>query len=366
MKIALVHDYLSQDGGAERVLKTLHETWPEAPIFVLFHDPKKIKYIPEEKIHQSFLSRFPFIRSAYTWYLPLMPKATEKYDLNEFDVILSSTSAFAKGVNKLPKTMHVSYCHTPPRYLWSDTVSYISSLKRNTLVKLILPDLLHRLRLWDKSSTDRVDYFIANSETVRQRINKYYRRDAEVIHPPVEAKNFTPEPTGEFFLAGGRIVPYKRFDLIVSAFNRLKWPIKIFGIGPELNKLKRRAKSNIQFLGAIDEIEKRNLYSRARAFINPQLEDFGLTALEAMAAGRPVIAYKKGGATETIIEGQTGLFFNKQNWESLYNILLKFNHENWDSNQIHEHALKFDTPIFKDKMKRFVEEKWKIFQSTKL
>lgn len=363
MKIALVHDYLSQDGGAERVLKALHEIWPEAPIFVLFHDKKKISYLNKEKIKESFLAKMPFVKSTFQWYLPWMPAATEHHDLRNFDVVVSSTSAFAKGVITPPGTLHISYCHTPPRYLWADSSEYIAELNHSPLIKTFLPGVLHRLRLWDKMSADRVDYFIANSKTVEQRIRKYYRRQAVVIHPPTEIDKYKiSNQIGDYFISGGRMVPYKRFDLLISAFNRLGLPLKIFGQGPEMDRLQKHAKSNIEFLGVINEEKKAELLSRARAFINPQIEDFGLTAIEAMASGRPVIAYNDGGATETILAGETGLFFHEQTWESLFDAVLKFNYENWDSATIRRQAENFGTDVFKEKMRRLINDYWEEFE----
>lgn len=364
MRIALVHDYLSQDGGAERVLKSLHEIWPEAPIFVLFHDKKKINYFDREKIKESFLSKMPFVRSAFQWYLPWMPSATEHHDLRDFDVVLSSTSAFAKGVITPPGTLHISYCHTPPRYLWADSTEYVAELNHSSLIKAFLPNILHRLRLWDKMSADRVDHFIANSRTVEQRIRKYYRRESEIIHPPVETDKFrVSNDIGDYFVSGGRLVPYKRFDILVSAFNRLRCPLKIFGTGPELARLKKHARPNIEFLGAVSEEQKYGILCRARAFINPQTEDFGLTVVEAMASGRPVIAYRDGGATETVSENQTGIFFKDQSWESLFDAVSKFNYENWDSGLIRDHARQFDAVNFKDKIQKFVNCKFEEFKN---
>ena len=247
MKIALVHDYLSQDGGAERVLKAFHEIWPEAPVFVLFYDKNKLPEFGEVDIRESFISKLPFGRKKYQWYLPWMPLATERHNLHEFDVVISSTSAFAKGVLTRPDTLHISYCHTPTRYLWTDTHEYIEDLKYNRLIKAFLPRLIHRLRLWDKMSVDRVDNFIANSGTVRNRIQKYYRRDSDIIYPPVDTdKFFISQKIGDYFLSGGRLVPYKRFDLLVQVFNRLKkLKLKIFGEGPEFERLKLMSKPNI-------------------------------------------------------------------------------------------------------------------------
>lgn len=363
MRIALVHDYLAQDGGAERVLKAFHEVWPRAPIFVLFHDKKKIKGFNSKKIKQSFISKLPFGKKKYQWYLPWMPLATERHNLHDFDVVLSSTSAFAKGVLTRPDTLHISYCHTPTRYLWTETHEYISDLKYNRVVKAFLPSLLHRMRMWDKMSVDRVDHFIANSGTVRNRIQKYYRRDSDILYPPVEIEQFKIEkPIRNYFITGGRLVPYKRFDLVVYVFNRLGFPLKIFGEGPELEKLQKIAKKNIQFLGRISDKEKAQLLSRAKAFIHPQVEDLGITPIESMASGRPVIAYPVGGATETVIPGQTGIFFEHQTWESLLDAVLHFDEQGWDSEKIREHAKKFSADNFKRRVKKYVEDRYEEFR----
>ncbi|MFA7654372.1 MAG: glycosyltransferase [Candidatus Magasanikbacteria bacterium] len=363
MKIALVHDYLSQDGGAERVLKAMHELWPEAPIFVLFHDQKRIPYFNRERIHESFLAKLPWIKTNYQWYLPWMPQATENHDLCSYDVVLSSSSVFAKGIITGPNTMHISYCHTPPRFLWADTHTYMADLKYNLFIKSFLPGIIHRMRLWDKMSADRVDHFIANSKTVAGRISKYYRRDSDIIYPPVETHKFTISPDlGNYFLAGGRLVPYKRLDLVVKTFNRLKWPLIIFGDGSEKCHLQKYAKANIQFVGQISDEYKTELMSRALAFIHPQTEDCGITAIEAMASGRPVIAYEDGGATETIIAGETGIFFKQQKWETLLDTLLNFNPNNWNTYKIREHALRFGTNNFKPKIKKLIGDRWEEFK----
>ena len=362
MQVALIHDYLAQDGGAERVLKALHEIWPEAPIFVLFHDRKKINFIPSKNVTESWISKLPFNRRAYQWYLPWMPLATENHNLKNFDVVISTASMFAKGVITGPNTLHISYCHTPPRFLWADNYTYISDLKQNWLVKFILPHFIHRLRIWDKMSVDRVDNFVANSRTVQQRINKYYRRESDVIYPPVELKSCSLKKMDNYFAAGGRLVGYKRFDLIVKTFNRLGWPLKIFGIGPELKSLKIKAKKNIEFLGQISDEAKGRLLSGARAFIHPQIEDFGITAVEAMACGRPVIAFAKGGALETVVPNETGVFFHKQSWESLLDTLLNFNYENWDRGKIREHAGKFSAEIFKNNIKKHIDDRYEEFK----
>ena len=363
MKIALVHDYLAQDGGAEKVLQAFSEVWPEAPIFVLFHDKGKLQQFSNSEIRESFISRLPFGRTKYQWYLPFMPIATEKHNLHDFDVVLSSTSAFAKGVLTRPETLHISYCHTPTRYLWTDTHEYIADLKYNALIKAALPRLIHRMRLWDKMSVDRVDHFIANSDTVRHRINKYYRRESDIVYPPVDTKSFfVSQEIGDYFVTGGRLVPYKRMDLVIQVFNRLQLPLKIFGTGPKMESLKKMSKGNINFLGRITDKEKADLLSRAKAFIHPQIEDLGITPIESMASGRPVIAYGVGGVTETVIPGATGLFFEDQTWESLLDCVLHFDAAAWDSEKIKRHAEKFSSDNFKQKVKRYINDRYEEFR----
>ncbi len=362
MKVALVHDYLAQDGGAERVLAALHEIWPEAPIFVLFHDEKKIPGFEKHLIHESWLSKMPGIKQYYQWYLPLMPRATESFNLYDFDLIISSTSAFAKGIIIHPRALHISYCHTPTRYLWSNTHEYIADLRSNFFIKWLIPHLIFRLRLWDKMSADRVDHFIANSFTVKDRIHKYYRRDSEVIYPPVDTDNFFISSQIEnYFVAGGRLVPYKRLDLVVKAFNRLGYPLKIFGHGPEYAALKKIAKNNIQFLGRVSDTEKAELLSRAQAFIYPQTEDFGITAVESLASGRPVIAYRAGGATETLREHESAVFFHEQSWEAILDAVLHFESSGWDSQKIREQSLKFNKNHFKTRITQHINEKYEHF-----
>ena len=363
MKIALVHDYLAQDGGAERVLKAFHEIWPDAPIFVLFHKPGSVDGFDDADVRQSFIGKIPLAKNRYQWFLPWMPLATERHNVHDFDVVLSSTSAFAKGILTRPDTLHISYCHTPTRYLWTDTHEYIADLKYTRLIKAALPRLIHKLRLWDKMSVDRVDHFIANSNTVRQRINKYYRRDSNIIYPPADVEQFSiGEKVGEYFIAGGRLVPYKRFDLIVHVFNRLGWPLRIFGSGPELHRLQKIAKDNIEFLGRVSDEEKARLLSEAKAFIHPQVEDLGITPIESMASGTPVIAYGVGGVTETVIPGKTGVFFYDQTWESLFDAVHTFNEHAWDRQTIREHAQKYSDSIFKKRMEQFVHDRYEEFQ----
>ncbi len=367
MKVALVHDHLVQYGGAERVLKILHEEFPEAPIFTLLYDKQTMgNDFAKKDIRPSFLQRLPGALKHYQWYLPLMPTATEQYDLSEFDLVISSTSAMAKGIITNPQTLHICYCHTPTRYLWTDSHAYIRELKKGRLVKRIIPPYLTYLRQWDRLAADRVDHFIANSHNVADRIHKFYRRDSEVIYPPVETSTFSVgNQVNHYYLAGGRLVSYKRFDIVVEAFNRLGIPLKIFGAGPEEKRLRKMAKPHVEFVGKVSDQRKAELYAHALGYINPQEEDFGITAVEAMAAGRPVIAYPVGGALETVIPGQTGEFFEEQTWESLGDAVIRFKPESYDPQAIRQHAETFSTEAFRAHIRDFVEKKYQEFRKTK-
>lgn len=378
MKLALVHDYLSQEGGAERVLREMHALWPDAPVFVLFHDRDRAHpAFRDWAVRTSWLQTLPGATERYRWYLPLMPAATESHDLREFDVILSSSSAFAKGVIVHPEAIHISYCHTPTRFLWTDSNSYVEELQYPRVVKQLLPPVLNYLRIWDRQAAERVDRFVANSETVRRRIQKYYGRDADVIHPPVdvvsrETNPLTPPYTkGEirvhppydkgdrrglsnYYLVGGRLVAYKRFDLVVRAFSKLGVPLVVFGEGPEFERLRAIAKPNIEFVGRVSDDEKRALYAGCIAFIHPHVEDFGITAIEAMAAGRPVIAYPAGGALETVLPGITGDFLEDQSWENLAHHIIRFDPARFDAARIRDHAARYDASVFRDKLRAYV------------
>lgn len=358
MQIAFVHDHLIQIGGGERVLQTLHEMFPEAPIYTLFFNERNlISEFPNAKIHTSFLQKIPGAVSHYQWFLPLMPKATEKYDLSGFDIVLSSSSALSKGIKIPPTAFHICYCHTPTRYLWSDSESYIRDLKKPGIIKMFIPKILENLRKQDYSSAQKVNLFIANSKTVQKRIKKYYNRSSVVIYPPINMEDFAAAPgEGSFFLAGGRLVPYKRFDITIRAFNRLGLPLKIFGEGPILDDLKKMAKSNIEFLGLVSDLERLELYQNSIAFIHPQIEDLGLTALESMACGRPVVAYKEGGATETVIESVTGTFFERQMWESLYDKVFHTDFSVFNPEAIRRQAMKFDKNRFCLEIKKCLDK----------
>ena len=367
MKIALVHDHLVQDGGAEYVLKVLTELYPKAPIFTLAYDKRAVSdFFQNKKIITSFLQRLPFGVSRYQWWLSVMPAAIEHLDLSDYDLVISSASSFAKGVITKPGTLHICYCHTPTRYLWTDSHSYIQELSAPGLIKRFLPLTLKKLRLWDRLAVERVDSFIANSETVRRRIKKYYQRESTVMYPPVAVDDFyLSDRPKKYYLAGGRLVPYKRVDIAVKAFSRLGIPLKVFGVGPEMKRLRQMAKSNVQFLGKISDGYKKHLFAESIAYINPQEEDFGITAVEAMAAGRPVIAYRAGGAVETMIAGKTGEFFDEQTWEELADTILRFKHQKYRPESIRAHAEQYSTEIFKHTMSGLIAEYAETLKSIK-
>lgn len=365
MNIALVHDHLAQDGGAEKVLRAFCEIWPTAPVYVVVHDPENANiFFRKKDIRTSFIQRLPFGVKKYQWYFPLMPAAVEGFDLSAYDVVLSSSSSFAKGVITRPSSVHISYCHTPTRFLWSDTHSYVAELSTNRIVKKILPLFLSHSRMWDRIASERPNVMIANSQTVARRIAKYYHRTAPVVYPPVDLSKFHPVPPSQrkdFFLAGGRLVPYKRFDFIIEALNKVGKPLVIFGDGPSRNDLARRARGNVTFVGRMGEQRLAELYATCAAFINPQEEDFGITMLEAMASGRPVIAYRKGGAEEIVRHNETGVLMEYQSWEDIANVVMRFDPDAWDPDRIHAHALTFHHEQFKKKIQELVETTWENF-----
>jgi len=357
MKTALIHDHLTQDGGAERVLRVLSKMHKDAPIFTLAYKPEKFDPPIPGKVITSFLTKFPLKYIKFKWLLPLMPTATEHYKLHNYTLIISSTSSFAKGIIPQPGATHICYCHTPTRYLWTDTHEYIQNLKIPKILKKILPYYLSRLRQWDKLAAERVDFFIANSKTVQERIERFYNRESTIIYPPIETKKFkiSNQPK-KYYLAGGRIMAYKKFDLIVETFNKLNIPIKIFGDGPFLEELIERANPNIEFLGRVSDEERSELFSNCIAFINPQEEDLGMTPLECMASGRPVIAYGVGGNTETVVEGETGVLFYKQTWQTLADTIIKFDHNTFIPEEIKEYAENFSVERFEDQMRDFTKK----------
>jgi len=357
MKVALIYDRVNKIGGAERVLAALHHLWPEAPLYTAVYNPETAAWASDFEVKTSFLQDFLGARTHHEIYLPLIPLAFESFDFSAFDVVISVTSAEAKGIVTGAKTLHLCYCLTPTRYLWSGYWDY----KVPALVK----PFLSKLRLWDQVASNRPDCYLAISKNVASRIKKYYRRKAEVIYPPVDTDKWKLE-TGkckleDFFLIVSRLVPYKRVDLAIEAFNILGLPLKVIGTGSEEGKLKKMAKKNIEFLGQLTDTQVLGYYQSCQAVIFAGDEDFGLVPLEAAACGTPTIAYGSGGALETVIAGKTGELFHPQTVEALIEKIKGFKRDRYQTGDCRRQAEKFGRMGFEEKFCRVVESEWKIY-----
>ncbi len=366
LKIALVHDWLTNFAGSEQVVQAFLELFPEAPVFTsLYKKDKFPKVFQERKIYTSKLQKYSFLK--HQLLFPFMGKAFEQFDLSQYDIVLTSSHASSKGVITKPETLHICYCHTPTRYLWSHYHEYLDQMEfgiLNLLVRWRMPKIAHKMRIWDRLAADRVDLWIANSENVKKRIKKYYRAEAEVIYPPVNTSLFkTSGKIEDYYLVCSRLIPYKKIDLVIEAFNELGLPLKIIGTGSIEKDLKRMAKKNIEFVGRAGGEELKRYYAKTKALIFPTEEDFGIVPVEAAASGRPVIAYKKGGVEETIITGVTGLFFESQTKESLISAIKEFEKQEFDPKKIREQAEKFDTKVFKEKIEKFIFENYEKFKN---
>jgi glycosyltransferase involved in cell wall biosynthesis len=357
LKVAIIHYWLVGMRGGEKVLESLCEIFPQADLYTHVLDESIItKVIRNHKIFTTFIQKLPQAKSRYQKYLPLMPLALEQLDLRDYDLVISIESGPAKGVITSPETLHICYCCTPMRYVWDMYHDYLKSAGRIT--RLLMPLLIHYLRLWDYASAARVDYFLADSGHVAKRIRKHYRRDATVIYPPVDIAAFTQSSTPEdFYLIVGQLVGYKRTDLAVEAFNRLGKTLVIIGDGEQFNQLCVQAQPNIKIMGRQPFSVIRDHYARCKALIFPGEEDFGIVPVEAMASGRPVIAYRKGGALETVVEGITGLFFDQQTPESLIRVIEQYEavEQKFNSACIIQHAQNFSQETFTTKIQKFVE-----------
>lgn len=364
MKVAIVYDRVNKWGGAERVLIDLHEIWPEAVLYTSVYDAKKAdwaKVFPN--VVTSFLQKVPFARNHHEFFAWLTPLAFESFSFDKFDLVISVTSAEAKGIITKPHTKHLCICLTPTRYLWQDYETYLRQPGFgiiNFFIKLILPWLINRLRIIDQIAAMRPDKIVAISKTVQNRIKKYYKRDSEIIYPGVDNEKFT-EPKDltvineKFFLVISRLVPYKKIDLAVKAFNELGWFLKIAGTGVEYKTLKKLAKSNIELMGSLTEEELLRYYQSCQALIYPGEEDFGLTSLEAQSCGKPVIAYVKGGVAETIINKKTGLLFEEATVSSLVECLKNFKTRQFLASDCRYQAQKFNHQQFKKQIKECAE-----------
>lgn len=367
-KVALVHDFLNQYGGAERVLEVLHEIFPEAPIYTLLYDPAKMRgKFSRADIRPSFLQKFPkFIKKRHKWLLPFMPTAPETFNLRDFDLVISSSSAFAKGIIVKPKTIHICYCHSPMRYAWDWNEKYLNEQGMGSKRRILARLLLNYIRTWDRVAADRADFFIANSRTTAARIKKYYGRESAVVYPPVEIgrseTEFPSDKRGDYFLIVSRLTPYKKIEIAVDAMNKLNLPLVVVGEGsPKYVKyLKSIAGPKTKFLGWQSDDKIKKHYAQCRAFLFPGEDDFGITPVEAMSFGKPVIALRRGGATETVVEGETGEFFDEPAVEVMADAIRRFmeNEKKYDPQKIRDRAENFSKDKFRENFEREIEEIW--------
>ncbi len=362
MKLALVHDWLNQRGGAEDVLEALNALYPDSPIYTSLYAPG---IMPESyrawDIRPLWLDSLPGIHTHHQPYLPLYPLAWGGLDLSDYDLILSNKSGFCHGVRHSPETLHVCYCLAPTRYVWQ-LDRYIAREGMSKPVALALRPLVAALKRWDYAAAQRVQHFIAISTEIRARIAHYYQRESDIIFPPADTTRFQPAQTVEdYFLIVSRLIPYKRIDLAVQAATRLGLPLKISGSGRDMERLQAMAGPTVEFLGYVPDEALPDLMARCRAFIFPGLEDFGITPVQAQAAGRPVIAYGGGGALDTVIPGVTGEHFHEMSVESLMAVMADFDASRYDTRVLRSHAERFDTAVFQRQITSFVEQAWESF-----
>ncbi len=358
MRIALVHEFLNQLGGAERVLENFLEIWPEATVHVIFYNPQKMHgHFEHAKIKTSFLNKMPLAHKHPRLFLAMMPAAIESFKFDDFDVVISDSSSFAHGAKARGK-LHICYYHTPTRFLWTEP-GYLKQQQYSRILKQMGCALLPTLRKWDFQAAQRPVFLIANSNNVQERIKLFYHRDSVVMPPPVDTEFFHPVGSKQdYFLAASRLEPYKKVDLVVEAFKDLGLKLKVVGTGTVFDQLKAAAAPNIEFLGRVSDEDLRQLYSEAQAYIFPADEDAGITIVEAMACGTPVIAYQAGGALETVTAGMTGEFFEEQNKQGIIAAVKKFDPSKYNPEILRKHAEQFDKKIFQKKIKEFIENKY--------
>jgi len=348
VRVAIVHYWLLGMRGGEKVLEALCRLIPDADIFTLFYDPSKVsKTIQSHRVTASFLNP---ARRFYRSLLPAMPVALENFDLRGYDLVISSESGPAKGVLTDSSTRHVCYCHTPMRYLWDLYPAYLHEWTRSRVKRMLMAPVASYLRTWDFASAARVDDFVANSENVRRRISKTYRREARVVHPPVEVESFRCEPAEDYYLIVSELVPYKRLDLAIRSFSATGRKLRIAGDGPEYSRLRKLAAANVEFCGRVPDDDLRNLYARCRAFLMPGEEDFGMTAVEAIASGKAVIALGRGGVLE-IVPPEGAFFYAAPDEKSLEEAVRRFEGAEVPSAPLQQAAAKFSSPEFDRKMR---------------
>lgn len=370
MKKALVSDWYYVNGGAEKVIHSINAIWNDFDHFALidFLNDEDRKFILNgKKVKTSFIQKLPTVKKNHRKFLQLFPIAIEQFDLSDYDLIISSSSAVAKGIKVKKEQLHICYCHSPMRYAWDLREQYLKDAGLTKGLKgLYAKSVLDKIQKWDLSNSENVDYFIANSKHIAQRIKKTYDKDSVVIYPPVDVDFFTlEEEKEEYYLTASRLVPYKKTQLIIEAFNEMPHlKLIVAGEGPELEKLQKIAKSNIEFVGFVENKKLRTLMQRAKAFVFAAEEDFGIIPVEAQACGTPLIALKKGGTLETVIENQTGIFFEEQSSKKIKEAVIEFETKKFDPKVIREHSLIFSKERFEKEIKEFVERKFKEHQQS--
>ncbi len=356
LNIALVHEWITNVAGAEKVLLALKELFPKAPIYTAVYDKNKAKPFEDFEIHTSFLQNIPFMKSKRELLVPFTPFAFEQFDLSKYDLAISSTTIAAKGVITKPETLHISYCHTPPRYLWDPQVDPRAKKGRLSWLR---NKTMHDMRIWDRVAADRVDHYLANSHYIAKRIKKFYGKDSTVIYPPVDLESFKLNKNvtrKDHFLFVSRLIDYKKCDLVIEAFNSLQIPLRIVGYGPDEARLIKLGKDNITFAGPKFGADLAKEYQEAKALVFAAEEDFGIVPIEAMACGCPVIAYGKGGTTESVIDGKTGIFFKEQTKDSVISAVKKFDEIKFDEKSIREQSERFSKEKFKSSFMKEVEK----------
>lgn len=370
MKIAIVHDFLTKIGGAEKVLLDLHNIYPEAPIYTLLYDEKGLNGMFKDcEIIQSSLKKYPsFLRRKTKLFLPKLAQAIEEFDFSEYDIVLSSSNSYAHGILTKPRTFHICYCNSPMRYIWDWYHEYMIENKIGYGIKgLYIRNTLHNIRIWDKVASERVDFWIANSKNVSKRLKKYYQKESKIIYPslPVDKIEFSDNIPDDYYIVISRLEPYKKIDLAVKAFNQSGKSLVIIGTGSDQSRLKNMAKINVEFLGWQSDKSVQEYLRNAKALIFSGEEDFGLTPVEAMACGRPVVALKKGGTLETVIEGETGTFFDHETPESLNDAVdkLEKDYTKFTPNNCRKQAEKFSTDKFREQIRETVSEEYEKYMS---
>ena len=369
MKKALIHDWFSTYAGAEKCVESFTDIWDDFEIYSLIDflsGADRDKILKGKRAHTSFIQKLPFAKDKYRNYLPLFPLAIEQFDLSDYDVVLSSSHAVAKGVLTHSNQLHIAYVHTPIRYAWDLYHQYLreSGLDRG-LKGMLAKYFLHKIRLWDASTANRVDHYVANSRYIARRIKKTYGKPSDVIYPPVDVDKFTlREAKEEFYLTASRMVPYKKVDLIVEAFSQTDKRLLVIGDGPDMAKIKSKASKNVELLGFASDETMADLMGRAKAFVFAAEEDFGITPVEAQACGTPVICFGRGGTRETVRDGESGLYFMEQNAKELLAAVAKFeqNYDKFEPVKIRENSLKFSRARFEAEIKSYVEKKYEEFK----